>query len=189
VLLFLIFGLLLYGGDALFLWVSTVAVPWSLPESWLWWQALNPSAVLQWGGRLARPLVTAYQLSRSAGHLLETVILGTSVLFCLLSWGGIVCGRVAAYIDVARAFVGLAIKRQAGHATSILWPFARLGLLIVLLNEGVPIVAHLASNEAPSPLERHTLTAVPISLAMLVYLLGCIGRPSLEGALQAEVSR
>jgi hypothetical protein len=188
-LLFLIVGLLLYGGDALLLWVSTVAVPWSLPEAWAWWQALHPSAVLQWGFRLTRPLLAAYQVSRAAGHLFESVSRGTSVLFCLLSWGLIVGGLVAAYLDVARALVELAITRQAAHATSILWPFARLGLLIVLLNAGVPVVAQLAGIDAPSTLERQTLTVAPIVLAMLVSCLGCLGQKAIGKEPPEEMSR
>jgi hypothetical protein len=95
-LLLVVPALLLYGGDALLLWLSLVAVPWRDLGHWSVWHALGPSAVLPWGFRLTGPLLAAYKLSRSAGQMFEALNLGVSVLCCLLSWGFIVCGLISA---------------------------------------------------------------------------------------------
>jgi hypothetical protein len=106
VLLFVVLALLLSGGDALELWLSLVAGPWRDLGHWSVWHALDPSAVLQWGFRLTRPLLAAYKLSRLAGQMFEALNLGVSVLCCLLSWGFIVRGLVSAFLDVVRTSCG-----------------------------------------------------------------------------------
>jgi hypothetical protein len=190
VLLFVVLALLLSGGDALVLWLSLVAVPWRDLGHWSVWHTLDPSAVLQWGFRLTRPLLAAYESSRSAGQMFEALNLGALVLCCVLSWGFIVCGLVSASLDVVKALLRLFMTgRGRREWASILWPLARLGLLIVLLNAGVPMVEQLAGVEAPSTLERHTLTVAPIVLAMLVYCLGGIGQKSLGEEPQEEMAR
>jgi hypothetical protein len=189
-LLFVVLALLLSGGDALVRWLSLVAVPWRDLGHWSVWHALDPSAVWPWGFRLTRPWLAAYESSRSAGQMFEALNLGASVLCCVLSWGFIVCGLVSASLEVVKDLLRLFMTGRGRRAwASILWPFARLGLLIVLLDAGVPVVEQLAGIEAPSTLERQTLTVAPIVLAMLVYCLGCIGQKFLGEELQEEMAR
>ena|SRR5215510_3152739 len=190
VLLFVVLARLLSGGDAVVLWLSLLAVPWRALGHWSVWHALDPPAVWPWGVRLTRPLRAAYASSRSAGQRFAALTLGASVLCCWLSWGVIVCGLVSASLYGVKALLRLLMTgRGRREGASILWPIARLGLLIVLLNAGVPVVEPLARIDAPSTLARQTLTVAPIVLAMLVSCLGGLGQQSLGEEPPEEMAR
>ena len=190
VLLFAVMALLLYGGDALILWLRLVAVPWRDLGPWSVWQALNPSAVWQWGFRLTRPLFAAYESNRSAGQLFEALNLGASVLLSLLAWGFIVCGLVSTYLGVVNGLLQRFMTGRGRRAgSSLLWPLARLGLLIVLLNAGVPVVEQLAGVDEPSTLERYVLATAPIVLAMLVSFISGDWQTLLRDEPHEEMSR